>query len=86
MKYWFKAKDYGWGWYPSSIEGWIVLALYIGINIWNFLRIDSQSHSASDTLLPFVIQAFFVTLLLIFICFKKGERPRWRWGKQDSQE
>ena len=28
-KVWFKAKEYGWGWYPSSWQGWIILLIYL---------------------------------------------------------
>jgi len=26
------------------------------------------------------------TAVLIFVCYKKGERPRWRWGLEDSEK
>lgn len=81
MKFWFKAKRYGYGWYPSSWEGWLVLLLHISFNVWNFLRLDIKSNSASDTLRPFIIGAFLSTALLIFICYKKGEKAYWRWGE-----
>ena len=79
---WFRAKNYGWGWYPSSWQGWVILIAYILILVWNFNRLDSISHSNSDTIRPFVIQTFFITLLLIGICYKTGEKPEWRWGKK----
>lgn len=78
---WFKAKKYGWGWYPCSWQGWLILVLGIAFSIWNFQRLDSVSHSASDTLRPFIIQTFLLTLAIIAICYYKGEKPRWRWGK-----
>ena len=77
---WFKAKKYGWGWYPSSWQGWTILLLYIGILVWNFYRLDATSHSNSDTIRPFMIQTFLLTTLLIVICYITGEKPRWRWG------
>ena len=27
-KYWFKNKDYGLGWTPANVAGWIVLAVH----------------------------------------------------------
>jgi hypothetical protein len=33
--------------------------------VLNFIRIDSFSHSASDTLRPFIIQTVILTLLLL---------------------
>ena len=93
---WFKAKQYGWGCpssaphfaglrrmkYPSTWRRWLVLLIYVAIAVWNFIRIDSHSHSASDTLINFVPQTFILTLILIFICYKTGEKPRWRWGEK----
>ena len=28
-KLWFRAKNYGWGWYPCSWEGWTVLLIWV---------------------------------------------------------
>ena len=53
-KYWFKAKQYGWGWSPSSWQGWAVICLYISINLYLFYSIYSSSHSVSDTLINYV--------------------------------
>jgi hypothetical protein len=36
---------------------WLFVAAYLCLEIVNFIRIDSRSHSASDTLRPFVIQS-----------------------------
>ncbi len=33
-KYWFKAKNYGWGWYPATWQGWLILAGFIYLNYW----------------------------------------------------
>lgn len=80
-KLWFKAKTYGYGWYPSSLAGWIVTIIYVLLVLFVFITVDINSQSVSDTLfdgfLPFVI----ITLLFILICIKKGEKARWRWGK-----
>lgn len=82
-KYWFKAKHYGWGWYPVSWQGWLVIGIYVVLFFANFRRVDLASHSASDTLLNLVPQTAVLTLILIFICYKTGEWPRWRWGGKD---
>ncbi len=41
--------------------------LFIVISAFNFLRIDSVSHSASDTLRPFIIQSVLLFILLFSI-------------------
>lgn len=88
QKLWFRAKRYGWGWTPATWQGWIILAGFVAIVVWNFFRIDAQSHSHSDTLRSFIIQTIGLTLILIWVCEKTGEKPRWPrlpgrqgWGK-----
>ena len=78
-KKWFKTKQYGWGWYPSSWQGWLVLLTLIITNVYSFIAIDSKSHSVSDTLINFIPLTLILAILLIFICCKTGEKPRWRW-------
>jgi hypothetical protein len=29
----------------------------------------------------FVVHALILNAALILICWRKGEKPRWRWGK-----
>ena len=81
--YWFKAKLYGWGWTPVRWQGALVLigyvALVVTIVVMREKSIPGNPDSGSNVLtcaLPIII----LTLLFIFICYKKGERPRWRWG------
>ncbi len=78
---WFKTKEYGWGWYPASWQGWAVLAAYIVAMFWTFRDVDKTSHSGSDTLIGFLLPAAGFTALLLVVCWKTGEKPRWRWGK-----
>lgn len=81
MKLWFRAKTYGYGWTPCSWQGWLVTLLYAALVIVTFRMADLLSHSASDTLLIAVPLSLLYTLVLILICLKTGEKPRWRWGK-----
>jgi len=80
-KYWFKAKRYGWGWYPATWQGWLVLfgyfVLLLGDAAGKNIFVDQPS---SDNVLSFVIDAVILAAILIFICYKTGEKPGWRWG------
>jgi hypothetical protein len=73
---WFPAKRYGWGWgLPCRWQGWVVFA------VWGALMILS-----SVTLLPahpwfFQGAVWILAGALIAICWWKGGKPRWRWGK-----
>ncbi len=78
---WFKAKRYGYGWYPATWQGWTVMLIYVLLVIGDFRRIDSMSHSNSDTLRPWIIDVVLLGIVLIYICYLTGEKPRWRWGK-----
>lgn len=84
-KLWFKRKAYGWGWYPATWQGWLVLALYIAST---FAFSSSVDNSSTDRevffmlVLPFLI----LTTALIRICYARGESPRWQWGVQKEFE
>ncbi len=80
-KVWFKAKNYGWGWYPATWQGWLVILLYLVAIVVGFSWDDNGSHSGSDTLLKFVPRMIVLTAILIAVSYAKGEPPRWRWGK-----
>lgn len=82
MKLWFKAKRYGWGWYPVSWQGWLVLGVYLGGLVVNFVRIDGTSLSIGDTLVRFVPEALILTGILIGVCWVTGEPPAWHWGNK----
>ena len=79
-KYWFKRKLYGWGWTPVRWQGWAVLVLYIIGVVKIFVIIDMDSHSGSDTLISMFVPFMLLTALLLIICYKKGEKPKWQWG------
>lgn len=78
--HWFKRKLYGWGWTPATWQGWLILFIFIALITLNAFRIDFNSHSVSDTLINFIPQTIILMLLLICICWKTGEKPRWQWG------
>lgn len=78
-KLWFKQKEYGYGWVPSSWEGWLVIVVYVAVLVWITNSIDDISSSWLYLLLKVVV----LTLTLLAICYTKGEKPAWRWGKTD---
>jgi len=83
-KLWFKRKIFGWGWVPVRAEGMIVVLIYTISLFAIFLSVDRKSHSVSDTLYGIFLPFIAVTVLLILICFWKGERPHWQWGLADE--
>ncbi len=79
-KLWFKAKRYGFGWVPCSWEGWAVLLLYFIAVLKNTWYLEPSSSVGAD-LVALAIRVLPPTIFLLIICYAKGERPRWRWGK-----
>jgi hypothetical protein len=75
-KYWFPAKRYGWGWGPpTKWQGWAVLLgslVAMGFAAWVLMPIH---------LVAFLSVVMLITVLLLLICYAKGEPPAWRWGK-----
>jgi len=82
-KKWFKRKLYGWGWQPATWEGWLCLAVFIGFNLLNFFRLEKLGRITPDTApLGFIVPFIVTTILLIWLAYVKGEKPKWQWGKR----
>lgn len=79
-KLWFVRKKYGWGWTPVTWQGWLIMFFYLLGMVKLFLMFDINSHSSSDTLMGLFLPVVMWTSLLIYICYKKGEKPKWQWG------
>jgi uncharacterized membrane protein YhaH (DUF805 family) len=74
--YWFRAKRYGWGWgLPTSWQGWLVTLCYVALIGLGFALFPPASQTAE-----FILYVVGLTVLLIAVCWVKGEPPRWRWG------
>jgi len=75
--YWFRAKRYGWGWgLPLTWQGWMVLALYIGLIIAGSFIFPPDENS-----FLFILWTVLFSILFIALCWIKGEPTRWRWGE-----
>jgi hypothetical protein len=74
-KYWFPAKRYGWGWGPpQQWQGWVVLLIWLAA-IAGAAYLFMPGHVAA-----FLAFNLVMVLLLLVICYAKGEPPGWRWG------
>jgi hypothetical protein len=77
-EYWFPAKRYGWGWgLPRTWQGWIVLAVFFALIGAGVLYFPPAEHR-----IGFVIYIVVLIVLLVAVCYAKGEPPRWRWGME----
>jgi peptidoglycan/LPS O-acetylase OafA/YrhL len=76
-RYWFPAKRYGWGWGPPvTWQGWVVTLLWFAVVIGAIPLFDTRRHP-----LPYLGFVLVMIVVLLVICYAKGEPPRWRWGK-----
>lgn len=74
---WFPAKTYGWGWgFPIKWQGWVVLAVYLVLLLGGIAWLDERISFRWG-----MIYVAGITVALVAICWAKGEKPRWRWGK-----
>lgn len=79
-RHWFPAKRYGWGWgLPCTWQGWATLVAYLVI-------VATISVLLADRPAPLSAAIGVASLLLVGICWIKGEPPRWRWGGKDDAE
>ncbi|MFZ4500319.1 MAG: HAD-IIB family hydrolase [Minisyncoccia bacterium] len=84
-KLWFKRKVYGWGWYPATWQGWLVLAVYIA-SMFAFAGSVDNSSPDREVFFMLVLPFLILTTALIRICYARGESPRWQWGVQKEFE
>ncbi len=75
--FWFKKRDYGWGWTPSNRYGWSVVLVYI------FTILSTTMFFEAFSRLQFGFFIFISTVTLLIICYLKGEAPSWSWGKNE---
>ncbi len=91
---WFKAKEYGWGWYPVTWQGWLITLLFalvyaasfIGFVGWLGVSKEAGPSATEQARLlgiaEFILWIVFLTYALFRICYRYGESPVWRWGKK----
>ncbi len=84
-RYWFLRKSYGWGWYPATWEGWLSLAIFLVVQAWNVLRFQSSVLSENYIVGQILIVTISSTSLLLWLCLKTGEKPRWQWGEPKTK-
>lgn len=77
-KLWFKRKTYGYGWTPVTWEGWVFTIAWV---IALYLLLTNINHDWINLAVLIVMSG-----ILFFVCYKKGEKPRWQWGKENKIE
>jgi len=79
-QYWFPARRYGWGWgLPNNWQGWVAYLTYVALLIAGVVLLDPRQNKVG-----FMAYIVAISVLLLAICWVKGERPSWRWGNSDT--
>lgn len=77
---WFVSKRYGWGWTPSTWQGWAITLSYVLYEVILSSLIGTAFNDRPG-ITTFLFLTLLGTILLLIVCYKYGETPRWRWGK-----
>ena len=74
---WFRAKKYGWGWgLPCAWQGWVAFGVLMVFLVGSGVLLLPGGH------VGLWIASFVVwQVAALILCLVKGEKPRWRWGK-----
>jgi len=81
QRLWFRAKQYGWGWYPVTWEGWFATVMTILLFLPPYLQaLRSGTEGNGTDAFWWAILATLPFIVLIIVCYRTGEKPAWRWG------
>jgi hypothetical protein len=80
---WFKRKKFGWGWTPSTWQGWLITLAFPFVLAIPIIFIK---HWSKFTLNIFYGYLFSVTAGFFFVLFRFGESPKWSWGDEDQKD
>ena len=74
--YWFAAKRYGWGWgLPTCWQGWAVVAGDVAL-----VAACAGRWPPRHEPVLFGASLLVCNVLLVLVCWAKGEPAAWRWG------
>jgi hypothetical protein len=75
---WFRAKRYGYGWFPNTWQGWLITGTFLLaiLAISRFMEVNSLEQN---------VALIGTAILLIIICYKTGEKPSWNWGNKTTK-
>ena len=75
--YWFPAMTHGWGWgLPTVWQGWLVYGVAAAFLVAGVFIFPPVAYPVL-----FQIYIWGVLVVLVAVCWIKGEPPSWRWGK-----
>lgn len=82
--YWFKRKRYGWGWTPTSWQGFASIILLIAAALASSYVFRIETDDANWP--GFLVSVVLISGLFSVLVSKKAPDPHWRWGKKESDK
>lgn len=81
-KVWFPAKKYGYGWsFPNTWQGWAVFFVWLILLLGGMHLIRHRDPSGLGGA---ILYFYSMIIVLLVMCYLKGDSLRWRWGKKSD--
>lgn len=85
--FWFKRRRYGYGWIPVTWQGWSVIAGYLGVVVASMYIVRDVPENSYDWRVGlYTLILVLATSGLILISYRKGPKPKWRWGSKPTDD
>lgn len=84
-KYWFKRRRYGYGWVPTTWQGWASVGAFVAIIAGGVVMIkDTPRGKLTSEVYLYLLAVLAAAVCLVAISHKKGPKPHWQWGKTEK--
>ena len=83
VTYWFKRRRFGYGWTPSTWQGWALVVILIALIVAPIPFLPQGEDQGGPNPWAYLFYVLVVIVVFILIALKKGPAPRWRWGRTD---
>ncbi len=82
QSYWFKRRRYGYGWIPTSWQGWTTVAVFLFVVLGGTTVLkDTPRNTFSSESSLYLLIVLIAIVGLVIVSYLKGPKPKWRWGK-----
>lgn len=87
MRYWFRPKQFGWGFVPITWEGWGMTGILVVLILLSAFSNNFFSHEepAINEVIRYVLDIVILTSIFSLIAKEKTKgKLKMRWGKEDT--
>lgn len=84
---WFKNKRWGYGWSPSTKQGWVVTIIYL-TSIYALAELFASQGEELNLMFSLLVGFAVVvsTLTLFFVSLRHAPKPKWQWGENKVEK